>query len=300
MCPWPRIQGAMMDEQTLTVAYREWRGEPRGKHRRRREMAEKAESAAETTRAAGPVGGRRSPKVPMPGLPAGVGGPVPEKETMGDCIDCNACVNVCPAGIDIRDGQQLACITCALCIDACDEVMAKIGRPRGLIDYITLADGENERAGATTVPAWRRMVRPRVLLYTALWSAIGVGLLAALVLRTDLAFSVEPVRNPINVVLSDGSVRNAYELRLRNMTGYERDFRLSVASPEPVTLELQGVEGTTVIVPADTTWRQRVYLTSPPDSAASATPDLELDLVVEDTGGETRVVERTVFHGRQR
>jgi cytochrome c oxidase accessory protein FixG len=87
-CPWPRIQAAMMDEDTITVAYREWRGEPRGKGK--------------------------------------------DRENLGDCIDCNACVNVCPVGIDIRDGQQLECITCALCIDACDDIMAKIGKPRGL------------------------------------------------------------------------------------------------------------------------------------------------------------------------
>ncbi len=83
MCPWPRIQAAMMDESTITVAYRDWRGEPRGKHQKHSDAAH------------------------------------------GDCIDCNACVNVCPTGIDIRDGQQLACITCALCIDACDDVMAQ-------------------------------------------------------------------------------------------------------------------------------------------------------------------------------
>ena len=106
MCPWPRIQAAMMDEETITVAYRDWRGEPRGKHR-------KAAGAAD----------------------------------LGDCIDCSACVNVCPMGIDIRDGQQLACITCALCIDACDDVMDKVGTPRGLIGYVTLADGERERGG---------------------------------------------------------------------------------------------------------------------------------------------------------
>ena len=98
-CPWPRIQAAMMDEDTLTVGYRDWRGEPRGKHRK---------AAAET----------------------------PLAEPMGDCIDCMACVNVCPMGIDIRDGQQLACITCALCIDACDDVMAEdrqTARPRSII-----------------------------------------------------------------------------------------------------------------------------------------------------------------------
>ena len=98
-CPWPRIQAAMLDEDTLTVAYREWRGEPR----------------------------KNSDEVK-----AG--------EPQGDCIDCMACVNVCPAGIDIRDGQQMECITCALCIDACDDIMEKIGKPRGLIDYMALTD----------------------------------------------------------------------------------------------------------------------------------------------------------------
>ena len=256
MCPWPRIQGAMMDEQTLTVAYRDWRGEPRGKHRK----------------AAG-------------------------AEQLGDCIDCNACVNVCPMGIDIRDGQQLACITCALCIDACDDVMAKVNKPRGLIDYITLADGERERAGGEDAPIWKRILRPRVILYFVLWSAIGLGLLAALFLRTDVAFSIEPVRNPVNVVLSDGSVRNAYELRLRNMTGYDRDFRLSVDSPDPVTLTLEGLDGLDVSVPADATFRQRVYLTAEPESAASEGSLTELDLLLEDTNTGQVVREGTVFHG---
>ena len=256
MCPWPRIQGAMMDEQTLTVAYRDWRGEPRGKHRK----------------AAG-------------------------AEQLGDCIDCNACVNVCPMGIDIRDGQQLACITCALCIDACDDVMEKVNKPRGLIDYITLADGERERAGGQDAPVWKRILRPRVILYFVLWSAIGLGLLAALFLRTDVAFSIEPVRNPVNVVLSDGSVRNAYELRLRNMTGFDRAFRLSVESPDPVALTLEGVDGLDVSVPADATYRQRVYLTAPPGSAAGAGALTDLDLVLEDTNTGQVVREGTVFHG---
>jgi cytochrome c oxidase accessory protein FixG len=258
MCPWPRIQAAMMDESTMTVAYRDWRGEPRGKHRK----------------AAG-------------------------AEHLGDCIDCYACVNVCPMGIDIRDGQQLACITCALCIDACDDVMDKVGKPRGLIGYVTLADGEAERAGDPPVPVWRRIVRPRVILYTALWSAVGIGLVLALLMRTDMSMSIEPVRNPVNVTLSDGSIRNAYELRLRNMTGYDRDFRLSVVADAPLALELQGLPGLTVTVPADSTLRQRVYLTSPPDSAASAEPLLPVDLVAADAAGGRQARESTVFHGRQ-
>ena len=296
MCPWPRIQGAMMDEQTLTVAYREWRGEPRGKGARRRAAAEQAQASI---RAAGPTIGRRSPHVPLPGVAAGVGGPIPAKDGYGDCIDCNACVNVCPMGIDIRDGQQLACITCALCIDACDEVMDKIGKPRGLIDYLTLSDGERERAGAAPVPIWRRVLRPRVLLYTVLWSGIGVALIAALVLRNDMSLAADPVRNPINVTLSDGSIRNTYELRLRNMTGYDRVFRISAVADAPLQLELQGISGLDVTVPANATLHQRVYLTSAPDSPASVEPLMPVTLVAEDEGSGNRASEDTVFHGRQ-
>ena len=258
MCPWPRIQAAMLDEDSLVVTYNDWRGEPRTKGMK------KAQAAGDTA---------------------------------GDCIDCNACVAVCPTGIDIRDGQQLACITCALCIDACDDVMEKVNKPRGLIDYITLADGERERAGGQDAPVWKRILRPRVILYFVLWSAIGLGLLAALFLRTDVAFSIEPVRNPVNVVLSDGSVRNAYELRLRNMTGFDRAFRLSVESPDPVALTLEGVDGLDVSVPADATYRQRVYLTAPPGSAAGAGALTDLDLVLEDTNTGQVVREGTVFHG---
>ncbi len=256
-CPWPRIQAAMMDEETITVAYRDWRGEPRGKHQKHSDVAH------------------------------------------GDCIDCNACVNVCPTGVDIREGQQLACITCALCIDACDDVMAKIGKPRGLIDYITLSDGERERDGGTTVPVWRRILRPRIILYFVLWAGIGLGLVYALVARTDLAFSIEPVRNPTYVVLTDGSIRNAYELRLRNMTGYDSRFRISADSEAPVAIELQGLPGLEVTVPADATFRQRMYLTAAPGSEAARAELMPVTLTVEnaDTGRVTS--NDTHFHGAE-
>ncbi|MFT3973225.1 MAG: cytochrome c oxidase accessory protein CcoG [Amaricoccus sp.] len=299
MCPWPRIQAAMMDEQTITVGYRDWRGEPRGKHRRRSEMAEKAEAAIATTRAAGSIEGSRSPVMPMPGRSTPAAGAGPESEALGDCIDCNACVNVCPMGIDIRDGQQLACITCALCIDACDEVMGKIGKPPGLIGYLTLADGERERAGGEDMPVWRRILRPRVLLYSVLWGGFGIALVAALLLRTDMSIGVDPVRNPVNVTLSDGSIRNAYEVRLRNMTGSDRAFTLSVETPDPLGLELQGLPGASVTVPANATLKQRVYLTSAPSSPASAEALLPVALVATDAGSGRIAREETVFHGRQ-
>ena len=129
MCPWPRIQGAMLDEDSLVVTYNGWRGEQRGSQKQR-----KAESEAK----------------------------------FGDCIDCNLCVAVCPQGIDIRDGQQLECITCALCIDACDSVMEKTGRPKGLISYATLRDYNACTEGKPSPTTWRSFVRPRTFIYLAL------------------------------------------------------------------------------------------------------------------------------------
>ncbi len=136
----------------------------------------------------------------------------------GDCIDCMACVNVCPMGIDIRDGQQMACITCGLCIDACDEIMDKIGKPRGLIDYMALTDETRERAGP---PRSRLETCPAPAhdpLYTccggvgvAWWWRCSCGRISTSTCR--------PVRNPTFVTLSDGTIRNTYDIRLRNKLG---------------------------------------------------------------------------------
>ncbi|MEO1000585.1 MAG: cytochrome c oxidase accessory protein CcoG, partial [Pseudomonadota bacterium] len=255
MCPWPRIQAAMMDENTLTIAYREWRGEPRGKHQKHSDAA------------------------------------------LGDCIDCNACVAVCPMGIDIRDGQQLECITCGLCIDACDDVMARIGKPRGLVDYITLRDADREARGEAPVAAWKRVVRPRTILYTALWSLIGVALVVALFIRTEIGFNVSPVRNPIFVTLSDGAIRNVYDVRLLNQTGEDKVFRLSVSSDAPMRIELQGTPEVRVTVPANETFPQRVYLTAPAGSEAAVAGVYPVRLWVEDIGSGERTSYDTVFNG---
>ncbi len=256
-CPWPRIQAAMMDEDTLTIAYRDWRGEPRGKLR-------KGEIA--------------------PG--------------QGDCIDCMACVNVCPMGIDIRNGQQMECITCGLCIDACDEVMDRIGKPRGLIAYIALSDEEHEKEGKPAISVWRHVFRPRTVLYSVLWGGVGIGLIALLLLRTDLDMSVAQVRNPLNVAMSDGSVRNAYEVRIRNMHGEARDFTLTLDAPVPMTLVLEGVVGDTVTVAADEMLNQRVYLIAPPDSPAASAQRTDVTLrATEGTSGQVTATD-TLFNGR--
>lgn len=304
-CPWPRIQAAMMDPDTITVAYRDWRGEPRGKgnvRKRDRATAEKAEREAQ---AAGGDQTARYPGTPYPNMPIQLGSgsatlsvPVQDEEH-GDCIDCMACVNVCPMGIDIRDGQQMECITCALCIDACDDVMAKIGKPRGLIDYIALADEPAERAGGAPKSIWRNVLRPRTILYTVMWLSIGAGLVYALFIRSDIELTVSPVRNPTFVVQSSGEIRNIYDVRLRNKLGEDRVLHLSLTSEQTLRIELEGQEDRlTVTVPADTTVLQRVYVSARPQDPASSTHTSELRLWVEDLDSGERASRATTFNGR--
>ena len=256
MCPWPRIQAAMMDEDTITVAYRDWRGEPRGKHR-------KAEGA----------------------------------ELLGDCIDCNACVNVCPMGIDIRDGQQMECITCALCIDACDDIMAKIGKPRGLVDYLALTDETREREGKEPRPIWQHVLRLRTIIYTTLWSIVGLALVFMLFVRADIDVTVAPIRNPQYVTMSDGSIRNTYDIRLRNKHGDDRPFRISVKGDPVLRVELEGTVYESIKVPANETLLQRVYVIAPPRSGPATAERTDARFWVEDLISGERVNKDTVFMG---
>ncbi len=255
-CPWPRIQAAMMDEDTLVVGYREWRGEPRGKGKRTAES------------------------------------------DLGDCIDCMACVNVCPVGIDIRDGQQLECITCALCIDACDDMMAKIGKPRGLIDYMALSDETRERAGQPPKNVWKHILRPRTIMYTTLWSLIGFALLFALFIRSDIDLTVAPVRNPTFVTMSDGSIRNTYDVRLRNKHGEERLFKLSLTGDPAMRVQIEGTNLDTVNVPADTAQLTRVYIVASKDAEPSAAASTPVRIWVEDLVSSERAYKDTTFNGR--
>ncbi|MGL3823191.1 cytochrome c oxidase accessory protein CcoG [Sphingopyxis sp. R3-92] len=218
MCPWPRIQTAMMDEKSLLVTYKDWRGEPRG-------SVKKAQA--------------------HPGA-------------FGDCIDCNQCVAVCPTGIDIREGPQIGCITCALCIDACDGVMAQVGRPRGLIDYCTLDDAAAEKAGGTAQPIRKTLLRPRTLIYLGIWGAIGAAMLFSLGQRTRLDLAVQHERSPLYVQLSDGMIRNNYTLKLRNME----------TRPRRVEVTVTGLDGAQLWTEAGSREEaaQRVEISLPPDS----------------------------------
>jgi cytochrome c oxidase accessory protein FixG len=255
MCPWPRIQAAMLDDDSLVVTYNDWRGEPRSRH-------------AKKLAAAG--------------------------EPVGDCVDCNACVAVCPMGIDIRDGQQLACITCALCIDACDSVMDKIGKPRGLIAYATLNEYQSNMDLATdngTTPInpkrvrdaegnfvsqvrhfdWRIIFRARTLLYLGVWSAVGIAMLASLLSRDRLEVNVLHDRNPQYVLESDGSIRNGYTIRLLNMIPEPRTILLSLDGLPDATMKINGHASEddrqfAVSVDPDKATTLKVFVTLPADA----------------------------------
>ncbi len=236
MCPWPRIQAAMLDENSLIVTYKDWRGEERG-------SLKKAQK---------------------------------DPERYGDCVDCNQCVAVCPTGIDIREGQQIGCITCGLCIDACDKVMAEVGRPRGLIDYATLNQCDAEAAGAPSTPAWKELLRPRTFIYLGVWGSIGAAMLFALGTRTHTDLTVSPDRNPPYMLMKDGSIRNAYTLRLRNMEARPRDMEIALAGlPAGAVMwtdtigRSEAASTQTVAVEADQTKIVRVYVVIPEGASAS-------------------------------
>jgi cytochrome c oxidase accessory protein FixG len=182
-CPYGRLQGVLLDRNSLIISYDESRGEPRGKGKR-------------------------------------VSLPVAGQKPLGDCVDCNLCANVCPTGIDIRDGLQIECVACAQCIDVCDGVMDKVGLPRGLIRYSSQARMSGEK---------QRILRPRVIIY----SVILVGLLSLL---TTLVLTMKPFDLMIMrgkgspfVVDTSGSVTNTWILKLTNRSDEPRTFNVKVS-----------------------------------------------------------------------
>ncbi|HTQ83162.1 MAG TPA: cytochrome c oxidase accessory protein CcoG, partial [Pseudolabrys sp.] len=188
MCPWPRIQAALTDEYALNVTYRYDRGEPRCSVKKAEQLRSHGEPA-------------------------------------GDCVDCLQCVHVCPTGVDIRQGASLGCIQCGLCIDACDTVMAKLGRATGLIAYDTDINIKRRMEGKQ---AFFKLVRWRTVLYAAIIAIAGGIMIYTLATRDSEGISVIHDRNPMFVRLSDGALRNGYTIRIVNKQLKSRDFILSV------------------------------------------------------------------------
>ena len=228
MCPWPRIQTAMLDEKSLIVTYKDWRGEKRGSVKQ----------------------ALKDPEI-------------------GDCIDCNGCVNVCPTGYDIRNGPDIRCITCELCIDECDKVMTAIGRPRGLIDYATLEDCEAERRGEAPRPITKALFHTRTLIYTGIWAAIGFALLFALGTRDRIDIKVQKDRNPPFTVQSSGEIRNDYTVKVLNMQARPRQMQVSLDGLPggkfwtDETPRDKAARELTISVPADRVEPLRVYIVAP-------------------------------------
>ena len=194
MCPYARFQSAMFDKDTLIISYDPARGEPRG-------------------------GRKRS---------------VDHKATgLGDCIDCTLCVQVCPTGIDIRDGLQYECIACAACIDACDSVMDRMKYPRGLVRYTT----ENALEGKSA-----HILRPRVFVYATLLLILCGGLITSMVTRTPVILDVIRDRNALYREVANDMIENSYTLKVVNQSNAERTFRLTVDGVDGVTLAGVGEE----------------------------------------------------------
>jgi cytochrome c oxidase accessory protein FixG len=255
MCPWPRIQGAMLDEDSLAVTYRRDRGEPRGPHKKNE-----------------PWEGR------------------------GDCIDCKQCVAVCPMGIDIRDGLQLECIQCALCIDACNDIMGKIGRPKGLIAYDTDANIERRKQG---LPTHFNLWRPRVILYAVILLVVALIMTTALVLRSDVDVNVIRDRNPLFVMLSDGSIRNGYTVKILNKRYGEARFQITAEGLPGAKVDVVGVQQDGAVpVGRDDLAAVRLFVTLPRSAVTDKTLPVTIRVRDVDTGAQA--VNKTSFRGPER
>lgn len=242
LCPYSRIQGVMVDEDTVLPAYDAVRGEARGRLKK---------------------------------------GVVDEK--LGDCIDCNLCVAVCPTGIDIRDGQQQGCITCGLCIDACDSVMEKIGRPKGLIRYESL-NGLRGKVQARWFKRSRVWVYLGILAFSVLGGAWGLATLDSLELQ------VIHHRQPLFVLQSDGSIQNRYRLKILNKIDQPIEASISVSGPAGLTLV--GSSEPVMLKPSSMT-AHTVFVRIPPALLAS---ELEpLSFRVTTTSDELAASRTSVF-----
>jgi cytochrome c oxidase accessory protein FixG len=255
MCPYARFQSVMVDDDTFVVTYDHVRGEPRGGRSRK----------------------------------------IDHKEAgMGDCVDCSLCVQVCPTGIDIRDGLQYMCIGCGACVDACDSVMDKMGYERGLIRY-TSGNAITERL--TQPQVRKRMLRPRVLAYSALLGAIAVGFVFSLATRTTLRVDVIRDRGALGREVPGGLIENVYRLQIIN----------SAETPVVLDLSATGVAGLSLQTADQGTARVRVegssnrlvpvVLRAPAGGLAPGLHDIRIEAVgTRAPDDSTTVIEQSSFY----
>jgi len=247
MCPYARFQSSMFDKDTLIISYDAKRGEPRGA----RKKAEQAQTR------------------------------------LGDCIDCSLCVQVCPTGIDIRNGLQYECISCAACIDACDSVMDRVGLPRGLIRYSTENGLKNQMSRSQI---WRRMLRPRVLIYSAVLTLIAGTFFGTLLTRTPLKLDVIRDRGALGREVEDGMIENVYRLQVMNTDEAPHRYRISVTGIDSIKL----ATATEVEVDATASRGLPVRVRTAPGAGKPGSNKIQFELQSLDDE-RIRVTEKAVF-----
>jgi cytochrome c oxidase accessory protein FixG len=248
MCPYARFQSAMFDKDTLIVTYDAQRGEPRG---------------------------ARSKKAD------------PKALGLGDCVNCTLCVQVCPTGIDIRNGLQYECISCAACIDVCNEVMDKVGYPRGLIRYSTehaLAEGW----GSAQIV--RHILRPRVLIYSAILMLVTLAMVASLFLRTPFKVDIVRDRATLARIVQGGKIENVYRLQIMNAREQPQTYTLSATGLPGLELLADSADRQVTVDAAQSLWVP-VRLQAPYDAAAPGSH--EINFLVHSPAGEVK--EKSVF-----
>jgi cytochrome c oxidase accessory protein FixG len=247
MCPYARFQSAMFDHDTLVVTYNTERGEPRGA---------RARSAD------------------------------PKALNLGDCVDCTLCVQVCPTGIDIRNGLQYECIGCGACIDVCDTVMDKLGYTRGLIKYTTQNAINNHWSAKQT---WRRVLRPRVLVYSAILLALCTALLLSLSMRHTLKVDVIRDRTSLARFTEEGTIENIYRFQFMNATEQAQTYKVSVQGLDGIRLRDNPL---VQVGPAESHWVV-MHADIPYGSASGGSHKIEF--VIESGSGTSPIKEKSVF-----
>ena len=247
MCPYARFQSAMFDNDTLIVTYDSERGEPRGA---------RAKSADARIL------------------------------NLGACVDCSLCVQVCPTGIDIRQGLQYECIGCGACADVCDTVMDKLGYDRGLVRYTTQNAMDNKW---TPKEMWQRLMRPRVQIYTLILAAVTIGLLASLSLRTPFKVDVVRDRSTLSRITESGTLENVYRLQIMNAAETVQTYHLSVKGLPNLNIT---TETEVAVDPAQARW---VVLRAEVPYGSVQSGSHKIMFEIQTLGSDALTVEKSVF-----
>jgi len=234
MCPYARFQSVMFDPDTLVITYDTERGEPRGQRKK---------------------------------------GVDPKSVSKGDCVDCGLCVQVCPTGIDIRNGLQYECIGCAACIDVCDEIMDKMSYPRGLIRYTT-ENALEKHWGKKEILG--HIVRPRIIIYTVILIAISLGLVWGIANKPDLRVNVIRDRGVLAREV-EGLVENVYRLQVMNVSEHPHRYKVFVSGMNGIALDEEHV----IEVPSATTKSMTLAVRVPPDAAPKGSHTIFFDVKAE-------------------